>query len=168
MHADAFVRPSSPSNLFPALPPALLQLSGAAHTLTIRSSRTHHKALATPNCRSNPIAHRVRRKRQRLPPSLLIENASDQHRSNSTCLPEAFPIKASDHPTECRMGICSHLGRGENEIFQMFFVIRAGQCAGGLILAIEIKKRIDGEAQPDFSLEIRSGAQDRRNEGRCE
>ena len=28
------------------------------------------------NCRSNPIAHRVRRKRQRLPPSLLIENAS--------------------------------------------------------------------------------------------
>ena len=29
------------------------------------------------NCRSNPIAHRVRRKHQRLPPSLLIENASD-------------------------------------------------------------------------------------------
>src|SRR5216683_6571826 len=28
------------------------------------------------DCRSNPIAHRVRRKRQRLPPSLLIENAS--------------------------------------------------------------------------------------------
>jgi len=27
---------------------------------------------------SNPIAHRVRRKRQRLPPSLLIENASDR------------------------------------------------------------------------------------------
>ena len=31
------------------------------------------------NCRSNPIAHRVRRKRQRLPPSLLIENASVRH-----------------------------------------------------------------------------------------
>jgi hypothetical protein len=30
------------------------------------------------DCRSNPIAHRVRRKRQRLPPSLLIENASDR------------------------------------------------------------------------------------------
>src|SRR5882724_6378664 len=30
------------------------------------------------NCGSNPIAHRVRRKRQRLPPSLLIENASDR------------------------------------------------------------------------------------------
>src|SRR6266478_4273394 len=27
---------------------------------------------------SNPIAHRVRRKRQRLPPNLLIENASDR------------------------------------------------------------------------------------------
>jgi hypothetical protein len=45
---------------------------------------------------SNPIAHRVRRKRQRLPPSLLIENVSDQHLSNPKCLPEAFPIKASD------------------------------------------------------------------------
>jgi hypothetical protein len=30
------------------------------------------------NWRSNPIAHRVRRKRQRLPPILLIENASDR------------------------------------------------------------------------------------------
>src|SRR6266536_5614156 len=30
-----------------------------------------------PNCHSNPIAQRVRRRRQRLPPSLLIENASD-------------------------------------------------------------------------------------------
>ena len=30
-----------------------------------------------PNCHSNPITQRVRRKRQRLPPSLLIENASD-------------------------------------------------------------------------------------------
>ena len=30
------------------------------------------------NWHSNPIAHRVHRKRQRLPPSLLIENASDR------------------------------------------------------------------------------------------
>jgi hypothetical protein len=30
-------------------------------------------------CGSNPIAHRVCRKRQRLPPSLLIENASVRH-----------------------------------------------------------------------------------------
>jgi hypothetical protein len=34
------------------------------------------KLCSDPRCRSNPIAHRVRRKRQRLPPSLLIENAS--------------------------------------------------------------------------------------------
>src|SRR6266567_5016681 len=35
-------------------------------------------ALASvPNYHSNPIAQRLRRKRQRLPPSLLIENASD-------------------------------------------------------------------------------------------
>ena len=34
------------------------------------------KPRSDPCCRSNPIAHRVRRKRQRLPPSLLIENAS--------------------------------------------------------------------------------------------
>jgi hypothetical protein len=46
---------------------------------------------------SNPIAHRVRRKRQRLPPSLLIENASDQLSFHlRSVLPEAFPIKASD------------------------------------------------------------------------
>lgn len=51
------------------------------------------------NWRSNPIAHRVRRKRQRLPPSLLIENASDRDpRSTPTVCPEAFPIKASDNP----------------------------------------------------------------------
>src|SRR5882672_7297190 len=54
---------------------------------------------SVPNCHSNPIAQRVRRRRQRLPPSLLIENASDSvlHPSRHLC-PEAFPIKASDHP----------------------------------------------------------------------
>jgi general secretion pathway protein G len=36
---------------------------------------------------SNSIAHRVRRKRQRLPPSLLIENASHQHLSYPKCSP---------------------------------------------------------------------------------
>jgi hypothetical protein len=51
-----------------------------------------------PNCHSNPITQRVRRNRQRLPPSLFIENVSDlllalpEH-----CLAEAFPIKASDN-----------------------------------------------------------------------
>src|SRR6266851_1055012 len=50
------------------------------------------------NRRSNPIAHRVRRKRQRLPPSLLIENASDRYPLPPKVCPEAFPIKASDNP----------------------------------------------------------------------
>src|SRR5207237_4914538 len=49
------------------------------------------------NCRSNPIAHRVRRKHQRLPPSLLIENASDSRSRSPQNLPEALPIKASDN-----------------------------------------------------------------------
>jgi hypothetical protein len=48
---------------------------------------------------SNPIAHRVRRKHQRLPPSLLIENASDRVQTLWVGLcSEAFPIKASDDP----------------------------------------------------------------------
>ncbi len=54
---------------------------------------------SVPNCHSNPITQRVRRKRQRLPPSLLIENASNvilPLPENSS--PGAFPIKASDHP----------------------------------------------------------------------
>jgi len=50
-----------------------------------------------PNCHSNPITQRVRRKRQRLPPTLLIENASGlilRGRHNYSA--EAFPIKAND------------------------------------------------------------------------
>jgi len=55
------------------------------------------KLCSDPGCRSNPIAHRVRRKRQRLPPSLLIENASDRDPAPPPqSAPEAFPIKASD------------------------------------------------------------------------
>ncbi len=54
---------------------------------------------SAPNWHSNPIAHRVRRKHQRLPPSLLIENASDRVPLRcESFLPEAFPIKPSDHP----------------------------------------------------------------------
>ena len=57
------------------------------------------KLRSDPGCCSNPIAHRVRRKRQRLPPSLLIENASDRDPAPSPAVcPEAFPIKASDNP----------------------------------------------------------------------
>src|SRR5580704_19484176 len=58
--------------------------------------------------RSNPIAHRVRRKHQRLPPSLLIENASDRvPLRRESVLPEAFPIKPSDNPgtiSPCDLG----------------------------------------------------------------
>ncbi len=54
---------------------------------------------SVPNCHSNPITQRVRRKRQRLPPSLLIENVSNAIlRLPGNSSPEAFPIKASDHP----------------------------------------------------------------------
>jgi hypothetical protein len=77
-HDLAFVCSSTASDLFPDLPPTLLQRFVAAHTHLIRLSRTHSQSSRDPNCRSNPIAHRVRRKRQRLPPSLLIENASDR------------------------------------------------------------------------------------------
>ena len=50
------------------------------------------------NYHSNPITQRVRRRRQRLPPSLLIENASGLiFRLPDNSLVEAFPIKASDH-----------------------------------------------------------------------
>src|SRR5215469_13003721 len=71
----------------PHLPPTLWQLFAAALILLISLSRTHSQTSCDPNCRSNPIAHRVRRKHQRLPPSLLIENASDQQLSNPKCLP---------------------------------------------------------------------------------
>src|SRR5271157_1903903 len=71
-------------------PPPLHRLSGhSPHTLwlifntiptTLAAFPPRFAALpkprSDPRCRSNPIAHRVRRKRQRLPPSLLIENAS--------------------------------------------------------------------------------------------
>ena len=45
------------------------------------------KPRSDPRCRPNPIAHRVRRKHQRLSPSLLIENASDRVplRCDSSC-----------------------------------------------------------------------------------
>jgi hypothetical protein len=46
---------------------------------------------------------RVRRKRQRLPSSLLTENASAHaSRPLASFVPEAFPIKASDHPDGTR------------------------------------------------------------------
>jgi hypothetical protein len=80
-HAHALVCPPllhRPSHSFPHT----LSLISAA-TPTVRTAfRPRLAALpklcSDPGCRSNPIACRVRRKRQRLPPSLLIENASDR------------------------------------------------------------------------------------------
>ena len=47
-----------------------------------------------PKVDSNPIAPRGR-KRQRLPPNLLIENASDRDPARAKVYAEASPIKAS-------------------------------------------------------------------------
>jgi hypothetical protein len=100
-HADAPVSPLLLHRLSRNFPHALLLISAA--TPTIRTAFPQRlaalpKLCSDPRCRSNPIAHRARRKRQRLPPSLLIENASVQLFSlSSTVLPEAFPIKASDY-----------------------------------------------------------------------
>src|SRR5712664_3007367 len=83
-------------------PSAFLRLLAALSTIS-----THPLQFAgalpaldcVPNCHSNPITQRVRRKRQRLPPSLLIENASERRpRFTEALLPEAFPIKASYQP----------------------------------------------------------------------
>jgi hypothetical protein len=63
------------STTSPRLPPTLAQLFASPHTLPLCLFRARSQSSCEPNCRSNPIAHRVRRKRQRLPPSLLIENA---------------------------------------------------------------------------------------------
>jgi len=60
------------------------------------------------NTHSNSIAGRIsraRRKRQRLPSSLLIENVSDRPQElRHRTLPEAFPIKPSDNPAVIRPG----------------------------------------------------------------
>src|SRR5437016_8171490 len=91
-HRDTLPRPAARSpRLAPAIPSTITRPPFQfASSLPVFDSAT--------NCRSNPIAHRVRRKRQRLPPSLLIENASDRDSARPQSLPEAFPIKASDNP----------------------------------------------------------------------
>ena len=96
-HADAFVSSPSPNSLLVAfLILFLLAVSTIPTQLSLLSaSLPSLKPIS--NWHPNPIAHRVRRKRQRLPPSLLIENASDRDPIRcESILPEAFPIKASD------------------------------------------------------------------------
>jgi len=100
-HADPSVCSLPVNTLSHNFPYALLQALAALSTIP-RHPFQFAGALpaldCVPNCHSNPIAQRVRRKRQRLPPSLLIENASSLiFRLPDNYLPEAFPIKASDH-----------------------------------------------------------------------
>ena len=77
-HADAFVCSAQVHDSSHYPPPILLKFSSAPYTVLIGFSGAYPQTCCTPNRRSNPIAHRVRRKHQRLPPSLLIENASDR------------------------------------------------------------------------------------------
>ena len=102
-HAHARVCPLPLHCLASNSPHALLLISAANPTIRMTFPprlAALPKLCSDPGCRSNPIAHRVRRKRQRLPPSLLIENASDRDLAPSPAdCPEAFPIKASDNPS---------------------------------------------------------------------
>jgi hypothetical protein len=94
-------------------PTPLMQLSACALAHLGRHSDHPHRIPTTPRrspklcsdsqIRSNPIAHRVRRKRQRLSPSLLIENASDRGPRSPKVCPEAFPIEASDKSAITRL-----------------------------------------------------------------
>ena len=84
-------------------PPTLRQLSAPPHTASISFSSAYPSTCCAPNCRSNPIAHRVRRKHQRLPPSLLIENASERFPlPTPSVVPRRFRSRlATTHP-ECK------------------------------------------------------------------
>jgi len=76
-HADPFVCTPRLDDLSHHVLPPLRYLSPTRDRASTSFSCAYSHDCCTPNCRSNPIPHRVRRKRQRLPPSLLIENASN-------------------------------------------------------------------------------------------
>jgi hypothetical protein len=100
-HADPSVYSLPVDTLSHNFPYALLHALAMLSTISLQPFHFAGALPAldwVPNCHSNPITQRVRRKRQRLPPSLLIENASGvSFRLPGNSLPEAFPIKASDH-----------------------------------------------------------------------
>ena len=77
-HADTSVCSPEVHDISHHPPPTLRQLSAPPHTVSIGFSGAYSSTCCAPNRHSNPIVHRVRRKRQRLPPSLLIENASER------------------------------------------------------------------------------------------
>jgi hypothetical protein len=96
-HADALVCLPYQNRLLRCFPPHPL----AAQLLTATALSTFPSGLlsltSTLSWHSNPIAHRVRRKHQRLPPSLLIEDVSDRFfLLHAHFLPETSPIKPSD------------------------------------------------------------------------
>jgi hypothetical protein len=83
-----------------------------------------------PKVDSNPIAPRVRRKRQRLPPNLLIENASNRDPLRAKVCPEAFPIKASGYAEviwRCRSPVISHLWLDHTTFASRRWIFRPGQ-----------------------------------------
>jgi len=65
-----------------------------------------------PNCHSNPITQRVGRKRQRLPPSLLIENASRVFlASQNIACPRRFRSRLATIRTQgCKLSNVDPLG----------------------------------------------------------
>ncbi len=100
-HVDPFVCSLTVHAFSRDFPRALLQARAALATISTKPIQFAGGLPAldwVPNCHSNPITQRVRRKRQRLPPSLLIENASGVILGlPENSVAEAFPIKASDN-----------------------------------------------------------------------
>jgi len=117
-HADAFVCSPYQNSLLCGFSILLIPASSTIPAALSLLSASPPSLDSISDWHSNPIAHRVRRKRQRLPPSLLIENASDRHFSSTRCvLPEAFPIKPSDKPgleAPCSLPSSDRTGQSTN------------------------------------------------------
>ena len=91
-HADAFVSSPYRNNLLCSSPSVSPQTPATIVAVLSLLSSGLPSLRSILDWHSNPIAYRVRRKRQRLPPSLLIENAS--HR--------LFPLTRSVCPRRFR------------------------------------------------------------------
>src|SRR5262249_61842823 len=76
-HADAFVSSPYRNNLLSSSPNLLCPAPPTVVAVPSLLSAGLSPMKPISDWHSNPIARRVRHKRQRLPPSLLIENASD-------------------------------------------------------------------------------------------
>jgi hypothetical protein len=105
-HADPSVCSLPVHTLSRNVPCALLQALAVPSTISAGPSPFAAALPAlhsVPNCHSNPITQRVRRKRQRLPPSLLIENASGIFLAfQRTACPRRFRSRlATTRPEAC-------------------------------------------------------------------